>query len=331
VRACFALACCMVNENAQRFSLPKCASHLRSLGACAPVYLYERLECLRICGYLQLTDAAHDVTRVAGMPTGYRMHEGAQSSHGEQGISAGGGHTTLRQNLSHVSPQSQYLKIFWGEWCLVCRDRLAYTRRNDTLVVSADKARAFGHSAHLLDELNLVISSMLESLPNAIDNHGVSGHVRRWFDCFESAHDDGAIVRLALNLEEETWTPVQKLRRQIDDQACRLIEGRRGLSFNLPHDSMCAMERYQHLSSHLLYICIYMYIYDICVYMYISSNLHALSIAVSISDFCPLASLCSPLLQRMRARAKMMRMLLRGMQSNDVCSTQTSAAHCCTE
>ena len=47
----------------------------------------------------------------------------------------------------------------------------------------------------------------------------------------------------ALDLEDETWTPMQKLRRIIDDSVHVLLNGREGLSYNLPHDAMIAMER----------------------------------------------------------------------------------------
>ena len=59
-----------------------------------------------------------------------------------------------------------------------------------------------------------------------------------------SGTDDCHTLRYALELDDETWTPVQKLRRVMDDAHHMLVQGRKGLFFNLPHDALLAMIRH---------------------------------------------------------------------------------------
>lgn len=59
-----------------------------------------------------------------------------------------------------------------------------------------------------------------------------------------SGTDDCHTLRYALELDDETWTPVQKLRRVMDDAHHMLVQGRKGLFFNLPHDALLAMVRH---------------------------------------------------------------------------------------
>jgi hypothetical protein len=191
---------------------------------------------------------------LTGMPTGYGHNNRNEPSFGvnkAQQLSSIHRQQIIRQDLASSGPQSQYLNIFFREWCLVPRNRLRPAQRSDKKsAVFEDKQRAFGRAAAAIAELNLVMSSMHNWLEKEQkkDKTG-SARVRRWLVSNCSKDDHSNFLRHALHLEDDTWMPLQKLRRLIDDLVKRLVEGRPGLYFNFPHDAMCAIERCQLHSS----------------------------------------------------------------------------------
>jgi hypothetical protein len=184
------------------------------------------------------------------MPTGFWHNNHNEPSFGvnkAQQLTSICRQQMIRQDLASSGPQSQYLRIFFSEWCLVPRNRLRPVQRSDTeSAVREDKQRAFGRAAAAIAELNLVIESLHDWLQKEQKkDKGGSARVRRWLVSNCSKDDHSKFLHHALHLEDDTWTPLQKLRRMIDDLAKRLVEGRPGLYFNFPHDAMCAIERCQ--------------------------------------------------------------------------------------
>jgi len=179
-----------------------------------------------------------------GMPVGFG-HDGRgravqdQSSERLQG-------DVLRKDLMQMSAQSTYTKVFFKEWHRVCLDRLGLKRvvTATTNLIKLDKERAFGRAPALIEELNGVTQRIVDKCLKLQTADDQTKHILRWFSMSGTEADDCETLRYALALEDETWNPVHKLRRVIDDLRQALLDGRRGLFFNLPHDTLLAMERH---------------------------------------------------------------------------------------
>ena len=129
----------------------------------------------------------------------------------------------------------------------MCRDRLGIKSsmyEAAETAIKSEKQRAFGRATAMIKELNDVTERVIKHCTKLETQEAYSKHVMRWFSMSGNDADDCHTLYHALNLLEETWTPIQALSRVIEDSMHTLVSGRRGLFFNLPHDAVIAMERH---------------------------------------------------------------------------------------
>ncbi len=65
----------------------------------------------------------------------------------------------------------------------------------------------------MIIELNEVTQRVLETCEKLQTDAWESHHILRWFGQSDEDVDSSRILHHALDLEDETWTPMQKLRR----------------------------------------------------------------------------------------------------------------------
>ena len=181
---------------------------------------------------------------LCGLPIAYG-HDGRGRTPGttQEGVPA----VTVLKDLIAMSPYSVYIKIVFKEWRRVCRDRLGIKSsmyEAAETAIKSEKQRAFGRATAMIKELNDVTERVIKHCTKLETQEAYSKHVMRWFSMSGNDADDCHTLYHALNLLEETWTPIQALSRVIEDSMHTLVSGRRGLFFNLPHDAVIAMERH---------------------------------------------------------------------------------------
>lgn len=146
------------------------------------------------------------------------------------------------------------LKVFFKEWKKVYQARQGIIKGKDkwevgiqrtppvgSLEIKEEKQRAFGRTGALINELNAVSHRIHARCLKMATQDSETQHLLKWFDMSGIGDDDCHTLRYALRLEDETWTPVQKLRRVINDTRALLVNGRPGLFYHIPHDAMLAI------------------------------------------------------------------------------------------
>ena len=184
------------------------------------------------------------ITKAAG-----KMMQAVPVGYGHDGRGAGAmvddsvASRIIRADLTDKSSQSVYVKVFFHEWKQVFLRRLGINGDPASLKIKEDKQRAFGRTGALIKELNDVTDRIYSRCIKMATQDKETKHLLKWFDMSGIGEDDCTTLRYALYLEEETWTPVQKLRRVINDSRNLLLYGRPGLYYNIPPDAMLSMER----------------------------------------------------------------------------------------